>query len=346
MALPRVAEQGVDSRRLWLAKPRSFCAGVVRAVDIVKLAIATYGRPVYVRHAIVHNQLVVDELKAVGAIFVEELSEVPAGALVIFSAHGVSPAVRCEAAQRGLRVLDATCPLVAKVHLEVVRNVRDGYHVVLVGHREHVEVQGTLGEAPETISVVDSADDVARLVVPDGRLAYVTQTTLSVDDTADVVAALKQRWPGIREPAKSDICYATQNRQDAVKQLAARCQVVLVVSSRASSNGNRLAEVAQAHGCRAYLFETADEIQAEWLEGDVGLTAAASTPEELVQACVRRIQQLFPGYAVQELGGKSEEHFFPLPALLLAAARDLGLDVGSGNERAAARARSGEASGG
>ncbi|MBI4426528.1 MAG: 4-hydroxy-3-methylbut-2-enyl diphosphate reductase [Candidatus Kerfeldbacteria bacterium] len=324
--------------KIYLANPRSFCAGVVRAIDVVRRAIQVYGRPVYVRHAIVHNQLVVDELTAAGAIFVEELSEVPAGSLVVFSAHGVSPAVRAEARQRGLLVLDATCPLVAKVHLEVARYARDGYHVILVGHREHVEVQGTFGEAPATISVVDSVEGVARLEVPDGPVAYVTQTTLSVDDTAEVVAALKQRWPGIREPAKADICYATQNRQDAVKRLAARCRVIVVVSSRASSNGNRLAEVAWARGCRSNLVEMADEIRDDSLDGDVGITAAASTPEELVQACVRRIQWLVPGTAVQELSGKSEEHFFPLPESLLAAARGLGLDVGSGNARAAARA--------
>src|SRR6266850_1784547 len=246
-----------DSQRtLYLAAPRGFCAGVDRAIDIVDMALQIHGAPVYVRHEIVHNRHVVDDLRAKGAVFVDDLADVPRGSVVIFSAHGVSPAVRSEAKERGLRALDATCPLVTKVHLEALRYAREGYTIVLVGHRGHVEVEGTMGEAPESIVVVESVADVERLELPDpSRIAYITQTTLSVDDVRAIVEALKRRYPAVREPAKADICYATQNRQDAMKELARRCSVVLVVGAPTSSNANRLVEVAIARGARAYLIE-------------------------------------------------------------------------------------------
>jgi 4-hydroxy-3-methylbut-2-enyl diphosphate reductase len=323
---------------LYLAAPRGFCAGVDRAIDIVEMALAVYGPPVYVRHEIVHNRHVVEELRTKGAVFVDELRDVPAGSVVIFSAHGVSPAVRQEAKERGLRALDATCPLVTKVHLEALRYARDGYRIVLIGHRGHVEVEGTLGEAPEAIVLVENVADVARLELPDpNRVAYITQTTLSVDDVHEIVAALKRRFPNIHEPAKADICYATQNRQDAVKELARRCRTILVVGAPSSSNANRLVEVAEVRGARARLIEAAEDIRAEWLEGDVGLTAGASTPEHVVQACIDRIRSL-GRYRVEEFRLLEERVMFPLPGELLSAAQQRGLSVGAGNERAAARA--------
>ncbi len=325
---------------LYLAAPRGFCAGVDRAIDVVEMALQIYGPPIYVRHEIVHNRHVVEDLRGKGAIFTDDLAEVPAGAIVIFSAHGVSPAVRAEAAARGLRSLDATCPLVTKVHLEALRHAREGFTIVLVGHRRHVEVQGTLGEAPEAIAVVESVADAERLELPDPtRVAYITQTTLSVDDCRAIVETLKRRFPAIREPAKDDICYATQNRQNAVKELARRCPIVLVVGAPASSNANRLVEVAQNLGARAHLIESAEDIRAEWLEPGVslGLTAGASTPEDVVQACVARLQAL-GGFRLEPLRLVDERVMFPLPAELLAAARAKGIDVGAGNERAAARA--------
>jgi 4-hydroxy-3-methylbut-2-enyl diphosphate reductase len=323
---------------LYLAAPRGFCAGVDRAIDIVEMALAVYGPPVYVRHEIVHNRHVVEELRTKGAVFVDELRDVPAGSVVIFSAHGVSPAVRQEAKERGLRALDATCPLVTKVHLEALRYARDGYRIVLIGHRGHVEVEGTLGEAPEAIVLVENVADVARLELPDpNRVAYITQTTLSVDDVHEIVAALKRRFPNIHEPAKADICYATQNRQDAVKELARRCRTILVVGAPSSSNANRLVEVAEVMGARARLIEAAEDIRAEWLEGDVGLTAGASTPEHVVQACIDRIRSL-GRYRVEEFRLLEERVMFPLPGELLSAAQQRGLSVGAGNERAAARA--------
>ena len=324
---------------LFLAAPRGFCAGVDRAIDIVEMALEVYGAPIWVRHEIVHNRHVVDALRAKGARFTDDLADVPEGSVVIFSAHGVSPAVRAEAAARRLRALDATCPLVTKVHLEALRYAKQGYSIVLVGHRYHVEVQGTLGEAPEAIVVVENVAEAEQLEVPDpSRVAYITQTTLSVDDCRAIVDALKRRFPEIREPAKDDICYATQNRQNAVKELARRAPVVLVAGAPASSNANRLVEVAAHLGARAWLIESAEDIREEWLgDGDVGLTAGASTPERIVQACVERLQAL-RGYHVEELTLVEERVMFPLPGELLSVAQERGVEIGAGNERAAARA--------
>jgi 4-hydroxy-3-methylbut-2-enyl diphosphate reductase len=331
-----------SQRTLFLAAPRGFCAGVDRAIDIVDMAIQVYGAPVYVRHEIVHNRHVVEELRGRGAVFVDELSDVPAGSVVIFSAHGISPAVRREAKERGLRALDATCPLVTKVHLEALRYAQQGYSIVLIGHRGHVEVEGTMGEAPEAIVLVESAADVEALDLPDpSRVAYITQTTLSVDDVRAIVAALKRRYPAVREPAKADICYATQNRQDAMKELARRCGVVLIVGAPTSSNANRLVEVAAAHGAAAHLIEAAEDIDAAWLTGDVGITAGASTPEDIVQACVRRVCEL-GDYRVEEFRLLEERVMFPLPGELLAAAKARDVAVSAGNERAAARVSGGE----
>jgi 4-hydroxy-3-methylbut-2-enyl diphosphate reductase len=329
-------------RTLFLAAPRGFCAGVDRAIDIVDMALQVYGTPVYVRHEIVHNRHVVDELRRRGAVFVDQLSEVPSGSVVIFSAHGVSPAVRREASERGLRALDATCPLVTKVHLEALRYAQQGYTIVLIGHRGHVEVEGTLGEAPDAIVLVESVADVEALDLRDpSRVAYITQTTLSVDDVRAIVAALKRRYPAVHEPAKADICYATQNRQDAMKELARRCRAVLIVGAPTSSNANRLVEVATALGVAAHLIEAAEDIQPTWLTGDVGITAGASTPEDVVQACVRRVCEL-GDYRVEEFRLLEERVMFPLPGELLAAAKDRGVAVGAGNERAAARVSGGE----
>ena len=325
-------------RTLFLAAPRGFCAGVDRAIDIVEMALDVYGAPVYVRHEIVHNRHVVEGLRAKGAIFVDELTGVPRGAVVIFSAHGVSPAVRRNAEELGLKALDATCPLVTKVHLQALRYAKEGYSIVLVGHRGHVEVEGTMGEAPEAIVLVEKVEDVESLVVPDPtRVACITQTTLSVDDVRSIVEALRLKYPEMREPAKADICYATQNRQDAVKELARRCPVILVVGAPASSNANRLVEVATARGARTYLIESADDIDSAWLEGDVGITAGASTPEDVVRACVERVQGM-GDYRIEEFRLLEERVMFPLPQELLAAAHDKGVAVGPGNERAAARA--------
>jgi 4-hydroxy-3-methylbut-2-enyl diphosphate reductase len=323
---------------LFLAAPRGFCAGVDRAIDIVEMALQVYGAPIWVRHEIVHNRHVVEDLRNKGARFTDDLSDVPAGAVVIFSAHGVSPAVRAEARARGLKALDATCPLVTKVHLEALRYAKQGYTIVLVGHRTHVEVQGTLGEAPEHIAIVESVGEAEALEVADpSKVAYITQTTLSMDDCRAIVAALKRRFPSIHEPAKDDICYATQNRQNAVKELAARCRVILVVGAPASSNANRLVEVARALGARAYLIESPEDIRPEWLEGDVGLTAGASTPEGIVGACVARLQAL-GRYRLEEFRLVEERVMFPLPGELLAEATDKGVEIAAGNERAAARA--------
>ncbi|MEO5617265.1 MAG: 4-hydroxy-3-methylbut-2-enyl diphosphate reductase [Candidatus Eisenbacteria bacterium] len=323
---------------IFLAGPRGFCAGVDRAIDIVEMAIEVYGAPIWVRHEIVHNRHVVDALRKKGAIFTDDLADVPAGAVVIFSAHGVSPAVRRDAAARGLRALDATCPLVTKVHLEALRYAKHGYTIVLIGHREHVEVQGTLGEAPEAIVVAESVADVERLVVKDPqKVAYISQTTLSVDDVRTIVEALKRRFPAVHEPAKADICYATQNRQDAVKELARRCGVILVVGAPTSSNANRLVEVAALHGARSYLIEAADDIRPEWITGDVGVTAGASTPEHVVMECVERLRTL-GNFRLEEFRLVEERVMFPLPGELLAVAREKGVAVGAGNERAADRA--------
>ena len=328
----------MPSRTLLLAAPRGFCAGVDRAIDIVDMALQVYGAPIYVRHEIVHNRHVVDDLRQKGAIFTDDLSDVPRGSVVIFSAHGVSPAVRAEAKERGLRPLDATCPLVTKVHLEALRYARDGYSIVLIGHRNHVEVAGTMGEAPDSIVICETVADIEALELPDpAKVAYITQTTLSLDDVRLMVEALRKRYPKVREPAKDDICYATQNRQNAVKAMASRVQTVLVVGAPASSNANRLVDVAHSLGKASYLIESAEDIQPGWLEGDVGLTAGASTPEHVVQACVVRIQSLGE-FVVEEFKLVDERIMFPLPGELLAVAQERGVAVGAGNERAAERA--------
>ena len=298
-----------------LANPRGFCAGVERAIEIVERALALYGAPIYVRHEVVHNKFVVEDLRAKGAVFVEELDEVPEGATVIFSAHGVSQAVRAEAERRGLRVFDATCPLVTKVHSEVQRLREAGREVVMIGHRGHPEVEGTMGQAAGGIYLVENVDDVAKLRVQnEDRLAYVTQTTLSVDDARVIVHALEARFPNITGPRKDDICYATQNRQDAVKQMAGRCDLVIVVGSPNSSNSNRLREVAMNRGVDAYLVDGAGEIRAEWLTGrrQVGVTAGASAPEVLVQQVIRRLEALGAGKVLQ-LEGNAEHVVFSLP---------------------------------
>ena len=298
-----------------LANPRGFCAGVDRAIEIVERALAIHGAPVYVRHEVVHNRTVVEDLKGKGAVFVEELADVPTGSVVIFSAHGVSQAVRHDAAQRGLRVFDATCPLVTKVHVEVTRIRAQGREVVMIGHRGHPEVEGTMGQSEGGIYLVESEADVEHLQVADPeRLSFVTQTTLSVDDTSRIVAALKARFPAIVGPRKDDICYATQNRQDAVKVLARRCDVVIVVGSPNSSNSNRLREVAQSAGARSYLVDQAAEIDPDWIAGaaTVGVTAGASAPEVLVQQVVERLRGLGAG-AVEEVTGVAEAVVFPIP---------------------------------
>ena len=298
-----------------LANPRGFCAGVDRAIAIVERALDKFGAPIYVRHEVVHNTFVVNDLKTKGAIFVEELAEVPAGATVIFSAHGVSQAVRVEAEARGLNVFDATCPLVTKVHVEVSKMRDKGLEIIMIGHKGHPEVEGTLGQSEGGMYLVETADDVTALQVnnPD-RLAYVTQTTLSVDDAARVVDALRKRFPSISGPKKDDICYATQNRQDAVKALAPQCDVVIVVGSPTSSNSNRLREVAENLGVPAYMVDNAEEIHPDWVVGKsrVGLTAGASAPEILVEQVITRLKQL-GATDVAPLDGLLETVHFPLP---------------------------------
>ena len=303
-----------------LANPRGFCAGVDRAIEIVKRAIETLGAPIYVRHEVVHNRFVVDDLKQRGAIFVEELDEVPDGNTVIFSAHGVSQAVRDEAQQRGLKVFDATCPLVTKVHFEVARHCRAGRDVVLIGHEGHPEVEGTMGQWRQeagggAIYLVEDEDDVAALQVgqPD-NLAYTTQTTLSVDDTRSVIAALRAKFPVIQGPKNDDICYATQNRQDAVRELATQCDLVLVVGSPNSSNSNRLAELARREGVESYLIDGAHEIDPQWIAGkrNIGLTAGASAPQVLVDGVIERLRELGAD-SIAELAGEPESMVFALP---------------------------------
>ena len=308
------------NKTILLANPRGFCAGVDRAIAIVERALEKFGAPIYVRHEVVHNTYVVNDLKNKGAIFVDELANVPRGATVIFSAHGVSQAIRAEAESLGLHVFDATCPLVTKVHVEVSKMREQGLEIVMIGHRGHPEVEGTLGQSQGGMYLVETPEDVAQLHVqsPD-KLAYVTQTTLSVDDAARVVEALKQRFPGILGPKKNDICYATQNRQDAVKALAPQCDVVLVVGSQTSSNSNRLREVADHLGVPAYMVDKADEIRPEWIAGKsrVGLTAGASAPEVLVEAVITRLQQLGID-SVTNLQGVQEKVGFPMPKGLTA----------------------------
>ena len=303
-------------KEVLVASPRGFCAGVSYAIDIVDRVLALHGEPVYVRHEIVHNRHVVDRLKERGARFVEDLSAVPAGSLLVFSAHGVAPGVRDEARDRGLQVIDATCPLVTKVHLEVLRYAKEGYEILLIGHRGHVEVDGTLGHAPDRIHLIETVADVAKVNLKNpSRVAVVTQTTLSVDDTRDIVEAIRERFPAVRAPSKDDICYATQNRQTAVKALAEASDVVFVIGSPTSSNANRLVEVAKKQGTPAHLIESARDIDTAWL-GDavhvVGLTAGASTPELLVVDTIARLRDC--GFKeVRELVTAEEHVVFPLP---------------------------------
>ena len=308
--------------KIVLANPRGFCAGVDRAIAIVEQALAQFGSPIYVRHEVVHNKFVVDDLRAKGAIFVDELAEVPAGSTVVFSAHGVSRAVRAEAESRRLKVFDATCPLVTKVHIEVAKMHQLGREIVMIGHSGHPEVEGTMGQSEGGIYLVESIADVATVEVRDpANLSYVTQTTLSVDDAAAIVAALKARFPAIAGPKKDDICYATQNRQDAVKFMANRCDLVIVVGSPNSSNSNRLREVAAKLGVEAQMIDRAEELQAVWLEGKrcVGVTAGASAPDVLVRQVIERLRALGAS-DVAELEGVVEKTVFPMPKGLAARA--------------------------
>ncbi|CAG9178906.1 4-hydroxy-3-methylbut-2-enyl diphosphate reductase [Cupriavidus pampae] len=298
-----------------LAQPRGFCAGVDRAIEIVERALERFGSPIYVRHEIVHNAYVVENLRQKGAVFVDELDEVPQGSTVIFSAHGVSKEVRADAVERGLTVFDATCPLVTKVHVEVGKMRAEGCEIIMIGHRGHPEVEGTMGQSERGMLLVESVEDVQRLEVKDPtQLAYVTQTTLSVDETAEIVRALKERFPEIREPKKQDICYATQNRQDAVKFMVPQVEVVIVVGSPNSSNSNRLRELADRLGVPAYMVDDPSQLQPEWVAGKrrIGLTAGASAPEALAQAIVERLRAL-GARSVRALDGVEENMSFPLP---------------------------------
>jgi 4-hydroxy-3-methylbut-2-enyl diphosphate reductase len=309
------------TKRILLLKPRGFCAGVVRAIDIVRIALETFGAPIYVRKEIVHNSYVVNDLAQKGAIFVNELDEVPEGARVIYSAHGVSPAVRARAKERGLKVIDATCPLVTKVHVEAIKFAKQGYSLILVGHRDHEEVEGTQGEAPEVTQVVSTAAEVEALVVPDpNKVAYLTQTTLSLDEAGTMIRALKKRFPNIAGPHAQDICYATENRQTAVKNVAHGADVVLVVGSRNSSNSNRLVEVSRNLGTSSYLIDKAEDIQPEWLEGvsTVAITAGASAPEILVLDVIKFVQGKGFG-SVEEVEVMPENVRFGLPPEIVQA---------------------------
>ena len=311
--------------KILLANPRGFCAGVDRAIDIVERALQLFGAPIYVRHEVVHNRYVVDRLRNLGAVFVDELDEVPDGATVIFSAHGVSKAVQAEAARRGLEVFDATCPLVTKVHMEVSTYGPEGREVILIGHAGHPEVEGTMGQYDRSqggeIYLVENPEDVDRLQVRDpDKLAFVTQTTLSVDDTARVIEALKRRFPTLTSPRKEDICYATQNRQDAVKDLVQRCDAIVVVGSQTSSNSSRLKEIALKSGIPGYMVDGADDLRQEWFEGcaTVGVTAGASAPEILVQQVVSRLKE-WGGELPEEIKGREEHVVFSLPKVLRSA---------------------------
>jgi len=314
---------------LILAEPRGFCAGVDRAIEIVERALAKFGRPIYVRHEIVHNTYVVNDLKAKGAIFIEELDEVPPGATLVFSAHGVSRAVQAEAEARGFQIFDATCPLVTKVHVEVAKLHKEGYEFIMIGHKGHPEVEGTMGQLDSGIHLVEDVADVARVQpAQTGKLAVVTQTTLSVDDAAAIAAAVKARFPQVREPKQQDICYATQNRQDAVKLLSPQVDLVIVVGSPTSSNSNRLREVARKLGTESYMVDSADELQPGWFEGKprVGLTAGASAPEILVRQVIDRIKAL-GALSVRKMDGIQETMKFPLPkGLKLDGAADATLE--------------------
>lgn len=302
-------------KEVLLAQPRGFCAGVDRAIEIVERALLQFGAPIYVRHEIVHNAYVVDDLRSKGAIFIEELADVPSGSTVIFSAHGVPKSVEAEAAARGLTVFDATCPLVTKVHMEVAKMRREGRDIIMIGHAGHPEVEGTMGQADEGMHLVETVADVERLQVRDpAMLAYVSQTTLSVDDTAEIIAALKRRFPEIAEPKKGDICYATTNRQEAVKFMAPQVDLVIVVGSPNSSNSNRLREVARKKGTEAYMVDNAGEINPAWLEGKkrIGITAGASAPEILVLQVIERLKQ-HGAASVRVLDGVEEHVAFPMP---------------------------------
>jgi len=301
--------------QVMLANPRGFCAGVDRAIEIVERALARFGAPIYVRHEVVHNKFVVDDLRRKGAVFIEDLNEVPAGSTLIFSAHGVSQQVRQEAEARGLKIFDATCPLVTKVHVEVAKMRAQGREIVMIGHRGHPEVEGTMGQAAGGMYLVETPQDVARLQVTDeNNLSFVTQTTLSVDDATNIIEALKSRFPNITGPKRDDICYATQNRQDAVKTLAKECDLVIIVGSPNSSNSNRLREVAQNLGIASYMIDNASQLQPEWLEGKqkVGVSAGASAPEILVQEVVSKLRAL-GGNDIREISGIAEKVVFPIP---------------------------------
>jgi 4-hydroxy-3-methylbut-2-enyl diphosphate reductase len=309
----------LPAKKIILLRPRGFCAGVVRAIDVVKIALSAYGAPIYVRKEIVHNRHVVEELRAAGAVFVEELSEVPVGERAIFSAHGVSPAVRQEAKDRQLKVIDATCPLVTKVHLEAVKFARQKYTIVLIGHKDHDEVIGTLGEAPEATMLVSNVEDVDGLDIKDPeRVAFITQTTLSLDETRDIVARLRERYPKIKGPAAQDICYATENRQVAVKAVAPLCQMLLVVGSQNSSNSRRLVEVCEQLGVPAYLVDDLTEVRQEWLDNvdTVAVTAGASAPENLVEQLIESLRARGFG-EMEEMEVKEEDVRFNLPAELV-----------------------------
>ena len=319
----------MESKEILLAEPRGFCAGVDRAIEIVERALLKFGAPIYVRHEIVHNTYVVNDLKARGAIFIEDLAEVPAGATLVFSAHGVSQAVQEEAKRRGFSIFDATCPLVTKVHVEVAKLAKEGYEFLMIGHKGHPEVEGTMGQLLDGIYLVEDEADV-HTVQPrqSEKLAVVTQTTLSVDDAASILAAIRQRFPQIREPKQQDICYATQNRQDAVKQLAGQVDVLIVVGSPTSSNSNRLRELAAKLGTEAYMVDSADELQPAWVEGKqrIGLTAGASAPDILVRQVIERLRAL-GAVSVSKLAGIEETVKFPLPkGLRLEGAAEVNLE--------------------
>ena len=297
-----------------LAEPRGFCAGVDRAIEIVERALVKHGRPIYVRHEIVHNTYVVNDLKAKGAIFIEDLADVPPGATLVFSAHGVAKAVRVQAAELGFRVFDATCPLVTKVHVEVAKLAKEGYEFIMIGHKGHPEVEGTMGQLSDGIYLVEDAEDVRHVRPRGDKLAVVTQTTLSVDDAAEILAEVKRCFPNVREPKKQDICYATQNRQDAVKVMAPAVDVVIVVGSPTSSNSNRLRELAQRLGTAAYMVEGAADLQSDWFVDArrVGLTAGASAPDVLVQQVIQRLREL-GAVSIRKMDGVIEDVHFPLP---------------------------------
>lgn len=326
MGVETTKVQGFD---VYLAWPRGFCAGVDRAIEIVRLALQLYGPPVYVRHAIVHNRKVVSDLAREGAVFVEDIEEIPEGSVVIFSAHGVSPAVRQAAAKRNLRVIDATCPLVTKVHLEARRYAQEGYTILYIGHAGHVEVEGTMGVAPEHTILIQNPEDAHRVQPPNpDKVAVLTQTTLSVDETQEILAILQQRFPKIRKPHADDICYATQNRQDIVKVLAQKTDVVLVFGSQESSNSNRLREVAECYGARSYLIENIHHVDLQWLVDvqAVGVTAGASTPEEIVQEGIQHLLTIGQGKLI-EIQGKTEQITFQLPPPLVKEALQAGVDL-------------------